>query len=375
MTYDSDDAGKLREAVKMLKRRLSIIALHLKILAARCFRTSLKDKSDQSGNYWRTMEKNRRYSIRPGEDPEKAGEQAVRRRTENNRGRSHKIPSQKDIDTFDFKHEPPEKGAMLERYISYYETGDPVSYLYFSSSKIAGSDKLGWRPMELEINRVERSLLSKASKFAKYELFRTEDGIATKKKLSKKAKDKLIQEIKEYVRMIEPELMAALDEYNRQLQTTYERSRMAYRSMDENKFEDLMANGLQPNPNFFKGKHGVIYCSVSRTTAMEFRDNPIMVQFKDVEKKGFALEYIPLFGLKLGNDNIIENSKYGAVRHIKEHEVRLSDNTGAVMEVVYIMQNKNAKNAKELVKYVRGLGWDGKIVIIKGDERPKGLNL
>ncbi len=380
MTYDSDDIGKLREAIKMLKIKLDMIALRLKILAVKCFQPSLKDKPNRGSNYWRTTEKKQRYPIRPDEDSSEAGRRAVQRRAENNPdeggGKSRKgrkRPTVVDLNTFDFNPERPKKRAVINKYASDYWFNDPRYYTTILHNQILGSKKYPiYKGFMKAFERVRNSLLE-APEFAKYELFKTKNGIATKKKLSKRAKLKLMREIMGYARRIEPEAMALLDEYNRILKLTYEKSGMAYRAMNDDMFGDFMNNGLRPNPEFFPNpEKGMIYCSASRISALDFRNYHIVAQFKDINKKGIPLEYTPLSMVMVGDDRVLESTKYGVIDHLIELEVRLPADHGAEIEVIYI---KPRGTPEEAIKYLRGLGWDGKIVIIRGTIRPKGLNL
>ena len=376
MTQDSGDREKLRKAVRILERKLGVIALHLKALAARGFQSGSKGKTDNGGSYWHPTEQSQRYPIRSDEDPGEAGEQAVQRRIENNsdkasgkdrKGRTK--PVQIDINAFEFYHEKPEEGAELDKYLDDYWTGDPRYYLMSIVNLIAGEPGIPNDRGILKAAETIRNALIESPKFKKHKLSAVgRGGIETKERMNQKAKDKLVREFQEYARRIEPKAMALLDEYNRQLRITHERTDTIYRAMNDKMFRDFMKYGLRPNPGRRNGEGGVIYCTVSRDAALRFKNYDIVVQFKDANKESFPLEYIPLSYLKVGKDKVFETSKYGSIEYVNEHECWLPDDHNAKSGVVFI---KLTGTRKEAIDYVRGWGWTGKIVIIHGMRRPK----
>ncbi len=161
---------------------------------------------------------------------------------------------------------------------------------------------------------------------------------------------------------INPKKWKMVADYNRQLREIYEKTWTAYRGMSVEELKSILKYGLQPNPkNFEDPSMGVSYCSVSRTAAAKFKNYPVMVQFKDVNRAGKTVEYIPLYGLTVNGVKVTEVSKYGAVQNMDEHEVRFPANSGAKIEAVYIKQESKIR---EMMTQVREMGWDGEIIVI-----------
>ncbi len=281
-------------------------------------------------------------------------------------------------DEFEIKFEPPEKGAVLRMHLGECWSGDPACYLDGPVIKVKGDsivNNTGYMPNFVRFSKwLANNPPAKLSKYriTEYELKYNALGkglhFEHNELDSKKSRDKLVHTISDYADRVDPVAWPEVKNYNALLKKTYERSRRAYRNMDFDKFETLMKKGLQPNEDYFKEKKGgVIYCSASRTKAAQFKDYPIMVQFRDVNKVGRAVEYTPLFGLKANGTNMIETAYYGAIHYIDEHEVRLPANSEAKNEVVYI--DKSLAPEEELIKYVREHGWDGKIVTLDKEKR------
>ncbi len=72
MTQDSEVGKKLCKAVRILKRKLNMIALCLKTITTGGFQSGPKYHPDDECNYWRMTKKNQRYPLHQGKEPGQA---------------------------------------------------------------------------------------------------------------------------------------------------------------------------------------------------------------------------------------------------------------------------------------------------------------